>query len=342
VRAPVVFLAFVLGPAAAVAAPSADVVVVWAPGFKIAPVEAVAREAGAATIDRTPAPTRTEDIAILVNTGVEAYNALRFDDAWVALEEARRQVDETGAAGLSPAQLSDLFLYRGLVRTQRGDAAAWDELVTALVVDPTRVLDPARFPPKVVAELERARGSVADRPRVALGVKAPDGCAVRVDGAPPTSAPLVTGPHWVNVTCPDRKLWRQRIDLTSPIGIDAQPEPIAALDELAELVQARTAGYRGLIVAEVHGHTAVVRLLAIDGRERDRRTVSVNTDLVPLADTIRRLLEPIEAPVPWYQKRWVLAAGVATAVAAIVIPTTALIVRNTRPDSGTLRVMTPP
>ena len=169
-------LLLTLVPAVALAAPAADVVLVWAPGQRVAPIEAVARDAGAVAIDRSPSPAPHEDIRPLLREGIDAYASLRLEDAWAALERAREAADRTGAAGLASSELSDLFLYRALVRTQRGDATvAWDELVVALVVDPTRVLDPARFPPKVVDELERARTLVAERPRASLAVDAPAG-----------------------------------------------------------------------------------------------------------------------------------------------------------------------
>jgi hypothetical protein len=143
-------------PSVAAAAPAADVVVVWAPGAKLGPVEQVARRAGAAIIDRSPAANALPATAATLKRGIEAYDALRFEDAWTTLDEARALADRTGAAGLTQSQLADLFLYRGLVRIQQGELNAyWDELVTSVTIDPVRVLDPARFPPRVSSELTR-------------------------------------------------------------------------------------------------------------------------------------------------------------------------------------------
>src|SRR5262249_14268030 len=140
-----------LGASTAAAAPAADLVVVWAPNANVAPVEDAARKAGAAPIDRSPPPPAAPDAARFIRLGIEAYDALRLEDALAALDHARAAIDRSGAAGVTTAQLADLFLYRSLVRTQQGDApGAWDELVIAATIDPARVLDPARFPPRVI------------------------------------------------------------------------------------------------------------------------------------------------------------------------------------------------
>ena len=112
-------------PASTMAAPAADVVVVWAPGAKVAPIEEVARRAGAAVVDRSPLADGVPDTASLLQRGIEAYDALRLDDAWEALDEARALADRTGAAGLTQAQLADLFLYRGLVKIQQNDLTTY-------------------------------------------------------------------------------------------------------------------------------------------------------------------------------------------------------------------------
>ena len=102
-------------PSSGIAAPSADVVVVWAPGAKVAPIEQVARRAGAAVIDRSPAANAVPATAGTLKRGIEAYDALRFEEAWTTLDEARALADRTGAAGLSQSQLADLFLYLSLI-----------------------------------------------------------------------------------------------------------------------------------------------------------------------------------------------------------------------------------
>ncbi len=327
--------------APAVAAPAADLVVVWAPGARIAPVEAVARRHGAAVIDKTPAPLETAHTAQLLQQGIDAYNALQLDAAWKALVPALSEVDRTGAAGLTRAQLSDLFLYRALVLTQQGDATtAWDELLRAAIVAPTRDLDPARFPPRVTEELARAKDTVQKGGQAKLEVQAPPGCVVTIDGevAPgPVERPV--GPHWVRVTCPDREPVGQKLELTASAGtIPISPPPYAPPTDTDLLIQARSAGARAMIVVEVHDQVATARLVGIDGRERDRRNVTITGDLNPLADAIGEMLAP-PVKTHWYQSKWAWAGAAAALAAIIAVPITAAIARDT--GSPTFNVKIP-
>ena len=133
-------LASVASAAPAHAAPSVDAVVVWAPGVDRAPVVVAAP---------------------LVARAIEAYDALALDDAWATLERARAEVDATGGGDLGPTALADLFMYRALVRTQRGDASgAWDEWSSAAVIAPERTpISNAR-----ARRWRRGRGSLSRSP----------------------------------------------------------------------------------------------------------------------------------------------------------------------------------
>jgi hypothetical protein len=324
------------------AAPAADIVVVWAPGAPIAPVEAVARAHGAAAIDRSPAPPPTVETAKLLARGIAAYDALQLDEARAVLDQARDLADRTGAAGVTTAQLSDIFLYRGLVRAQLGDeTGAWDELVTSIAVDSSRELDPARFPPKVVDQFRRAKETLLhDRPAGDLQLDVPPGCTPFVDGAASSGkAHLASGPHWIRVACPDRLPWGQRIDLTAAgAHLAPDPSPYAPPSDAELLVQARVAGARAMVVAEVHGKVATARLVSLDGRERDRRTVAITGDLAPLAAAVSELLTPVAEHHHWYESRWAWAAGAAALAAAVLIPVTAAIAGDTGANSVTVRV----
>ena len=326
-----------LGSAAA--EPSADLVVVWAPNANVAPVEAAARKAGAAPIDRSPPAATPPDTARLIHLGIQAYDALRLEDAMAALDRARDAVDKTGAAGITTAQLSDLFLYRALVRTQQEDTnGAWDELVMAATIEPARVLDPARFPPRVLADWERARTTLADRPHAQLAVDAPAGCTVEVDGGEPVTAVTIGGPHWVRATCPDRAPWGQRVVVVAPgTTLVASPAVLSPPSDADVLIQARSAGARAIVVAEAHGGTGTARLIGIDGHEQDRRTVVLRGDLAPLADAVSDLLVPtVVVHHHWYQSKWVYVAGAVAIAAAILIPTTAALAGGS-PDHATVK-----
>lgn len=312
------------------ARPNADVVIVWAPGHRLGPIQAAAREAGAAMIDRSPIAAVSLPTESLVKRGIAAYDALELERAKQLLDEARTAADRTGAAGLSQGELSDLFLYRGLVKIQAEDTTgAWDELVTAITVAPTRVLDPARFPPRVAGELERVRTTLAERPRAKLELEAPPGCTVAIDGvavaAGDAAAPRLHGPHWVRVTCTDHAPWGARVELTGDTTLAAGNARLVAPSQDELLIQARTLGAQGYVVVEISGRVAITRLVGADGRERDRRTLTVAATLDPVAKVVGEMLAPRPPAPSWYQSRWVWAAGAAIVTAAILIPVTAAI-----------------
>jgi hypothetical protein len=327
-------------PSSAGAAPAADIVFVWAPGAKVAPIDGVARRAGAAVIDRSPTATALPATASTLRRGIEAYDALRFDEAWATFEEARVLVDRSGAAGLTQTQLADLFLYRGLVKIQNGELnGSWDELVTSVTIDPVRVLDPARFPPRVASDLARVHHSLADRKRATLAVDAPPGCNVLVDGVPASavgSAQLLVGSHWVYVTCADRAAWGTRVELTGDQQVVARNAGLAPPTDDEILIQARTIGTKAFVIVEIRSGVATARLVGVDGRERDRRTVAITGDLTVLAAAVDELLAP--APTThWYQSRWAWAAGAAAIAAAILVPVTAAAMQNNNPSTWTAR-----
>ncbi|MCX5747113.1 MAG: hypothetical protein NT062_31975, partial [Proteobacteria bacterium] len=86
----IAIVAVLQGGLRADAAPSADLVVVWAPNRSIAPIEAVARELGLGTIDRSPTPAAPPPaIAAILRRGIDAYDALRFPEAATLLDQAR-------------------------------------------------------------------------------------------------------------------------------------------------------------------------------------------------------------------------------------------------------------
>jgi hypothetical protein len=322
------------------AAPAADVVVVWAPGAKVAPIDEVARQAGAAVIDRSPLANAIPATASILRRAIDAYDALRYDDAWATLEEARALADRTGAAGLTQAQLADLFLYRGLVKIQQGEPNTyWDELVTSVTIDPVRVLDPARFPPRVATELARVRQALTDRKHATLAVDAPSGCTVLIDGAAASavgSAQRLVGSHWVHVTCADRAPWGTRVELTGDQLVVARNTVLAPPTDDEVLIQARTVGANAFVAVEVRSGVGTARLVGVDGRERDRRSVAITGDLVPLAGAVRQLLAPLDKS-RWYESRWAWAAGAAALAAAILVPITAAITQNSSPSTWTAK-----
>ena len=101
--------------------------------------------------------------------------------------------------------------------------------------------------------------------------------------------------------------------------------------------------FRSLVVVEVHGRVATVRVIGADGRERERRMVTVtNGDLAPVAAVLDALLvPPVVVHTPWYKTRWAWALGAAVLTAAIVVPVTAAIAGDTGATDWTLKVRVP-
>jgi hypothetical protein len=315
------------------AAPSADVVVAWSP-TALGPVGVAVADAaasgGASYVDASPEAEALPDPRPLIKRGIAAYGDLEFDAALTALDAAAGIVDQTGAALVDSATLGDLFLHRALVHTQRGESSrAWDDFLVAAGVDPTRVLDPAGFPPRAVERFDQARAQIGATPRGRVKLVGPAGCRVRIDGAaaggPEIS--LAFGRHWLDAACDGRSPVRQRLVVDRPMldaaiaGTEIKPPDDAAL-----LIQARAASARAIVAVTVVAHTAVVRRLGADGKEQDRASVALRgagpTDARTVALAVGRLLAP-PPPVdkaPWYRSRWVWAAAGVAAASAILIP----------------------
>jgi len=326
--------------ATAAAAPAADLVVFHAPDRAAGPavnavrdaLAAVARRRGAAWIDASPTAPPPPATAQAIAEAQRAYDQLQFDAAVSALDRAAAELERTGAAGLDPRGLADLFLYRGLVRVQLGDARAWDDLVEAAALDPGRALDPARLPPRAIEAYGRAADAVRAAPRATLTVRVPDratGCEIAIDAARATDgkAEVATGRHFVLVRCPGHQPWASAITTAAGAAtVDAAPvrEAPPGDDELA--IQARTAGAHALVAVSVSGAPAIatLRRMGVDGKVDDRATVATGGAHAAedAAAALDRLLAPpvTIAPERWYEKRWVWAAAGAGVAAAVLVP----------------------
>jgi hypothetical protein len=322
------------------AAPAADAILYWAPPDAPAVVRtrtrAAAEAKGAAFVDRSPPAPQPADPKRIV-AAITAYDQLRFDEAVVLLDQAAADLDRTGAAGLDVARLAELFLYRGLARIQLGEPArAWDDLLIAARIDPSRVLDPARFPPRAIEQLERARAEVAASPRGVLRVTAPEGCVISIDGAISGDgrAELPHGAHWVDAACPEHQPWGRRVVLDrTAVEVQVAATPITPPGEDEALIQARALGAATVVEVTILAGAARIRHRSADGRELSRALVSADGDVI--AATVERMLDPPPvAGEKWYRKRWVWAAGGALAAAAILVP---VALRDTGPGDRVIR-----
>jgi PEGA domain len=158
---------------------------------------ALARRRGAPIARETPGQLAELPHGAALARAVEEYSQLHFKEAIAALDALEREVVPRGGGGLTQGELVDLHAYRAAARTAVGDeAGAWDDLLAAAVLAPSRPLDPARFSPRVVEAARRAAQALGAPAKLAIDV-APDDALIIVDG---------------------QLLGRGRVELSLPVG----------------------------------------------------------------------------------------------------------------------------
>jgi hypothetical protein len=323
------------------------VVYFWAPvdapaevGATRRALETVAREQAGALVDLSPARPAEPRAPALITRAIAEYDGLRFDAAEQLLVEAAAEAASTGAADVDAERLSDLFLYRALVATQRG-ADGWSDLVRAATVDPARQLDPARFPPKTKEAFKRAADAVRAAAWGRIELTAPEGCQVWLDGRQTGDPQGAQGEHYLRLQCPGYQpygvivvLARERQEVAPAlVRIEA---PDAA--HVAELAARDSAGAKQQIVRAAvtvsAGVAPVLWLEAVDtsGKVTQRAAVTLAAGGAATGDAtaaLRRLIQPAapvrvvvhDEPRAWYRRPWVVwgLAGVLV-TAAVLIP----------------------
>ena len=344
----------------AVAAPPPDgvappVVFFWSgPGRALAEtrqllsaVQGAAASVGARVLDLSPPAATPPDTAARVARAVTAYDAMRFADAIAALDSAALTAAEHGGWGLSREALVDLFLYRALARTESGDeAGAWTDFVRAATIDPSRVLDPARFRPSAVKSFGRAVREVAARPPVTLTVRAPPGSRIHIDGrssgAEQASESLLPGEHYVWVERPEAAPFGRTVTLAAAASVTA-PDDAARQPDDAQLrrrAQRLSAGTALVVALSRQGGIDSVELRSLDpGGAVPRGVVRLGPSPEANASDVRQVVAralgelaaaerdraALTSSGPgaageqrWYHSRWVwLGVGAAAALVAV-------------------------
>jgi DNA-directed RNA polymerase subunit K/omega len=372
-------LLLLLHAAPAAAAPASQparaaiVPVLWSAPDAPKPAVAAVRRAleaaapGRTLLDLSPAAEPPATAAERLRAGIVLYDRLRQDEARAALDEAAADATARGAAGLTPAELSDVYLYRALCAHVRGDATrAWDDFVRAAVVAPGRVLDPARFPPKAVAMMRRAKDEVAAAPRGTLSVVAPGGARVFVDAADAGVAPaqvpaLPYGQHLVRVEHPGHATWVGVVHMAATAQrLEPPLRRLQPPDDLAVAAAARDRGASHALLAVVTGHDGGARLEVRLVDQAGQRPFAERTRAADAATALARAVATVREPgpavtgpavpparprppTPWYQRAWVWAVVGAVVVSASVAIPLAVIERSpasgfsTRLDLGSVR-----
>jgi hypothetical protein len=310
-------VAFLAAELLAHGAPAGDTVAIyWQPPEVAAIGGAVrvafsdtARSIGARFVDARAVEPAAPSLAPALEAAKAAYIVFAFRDALASLEALQRAADAAGGGDLDGRQLSEIFLYRGLAKLEAISAdAAWDDLVNAARLEPTRALDPARFPPRAVATYKRAAAEAAALARTELILDVPADAVVRVDGvrSPPTAA-VTLGQHFVSVAADGYERWAAVVPVSGaptrfkpPIHLHRPP----SVDRLIALV-GRPEPQRlivGALEKSSNGWSFTVRDITLS----DGRTVSDSVALgdVPTRAAVAGLVHRVHPPADEPRKRW--------------------------------------
>jgi hypothetical protein len=260
------------------------------------------------------------------------YVAFHFADVLAKLDELARLAEATGGGDLDSSQLSDMYLYRALSRLELGPPeSAWDDLVRAARLDPARVLDPARFPPRAIAAWRRAAAEVAQVRRAEVEVVAPAGATVRIDGRVILGdANVLYGAHFVAVDAEGYEPWAAVVSVTGarerlkpPLRVSLPPDA----DRLVALTRAYAPQriVSGAPVRSGDGWRFVGRELRLtDGTTLTEAAPLGGAPVAAVVNGVLGRLNPVEPPAPPKRPRlgrwWMWAAGGVAAALAVAIP----------------------
>jgi PEGA domain-containing protein len=240
----------------------------------------------ALTVDVATAPQ--PHAAAALQSALAAMGELRFQDALRDLDRAADDAVLTGAAGLTTAQLADVYLYRGIVRRKllpSETSSAWEDFVRAATFNPERVLDPGRVPPAALDAWNRAVAEVQRRAQGALIVRGPAEATISIDGRPAVRSPALSpglshGEHLIRVEEPGHLPWAASVPLAGPtLELEVPVRPELALDDAAAADLARRSDAAFALVAQQKPRRGdpVLELRLVETASRQRRLVSLVT-----------------------------------------------------------------
>jgi hypothetical protein len=337
------------------AEPAGIVAIYWEPpgdpppgaSARAAFAEAV-RPLGARLVDaRAPKPPALPSLVPSLEAARAAYARFAFADAIAKLDELERQASARGGGDLDARQLSEIYLYRWLCRSELGNAdSAWDDLVRAARLDPARIVDPALLPPRAVTAYKRAVGEVAQLPRTMWELQVPADTTVRVDGVTVAGTlSLAPGSHFVAVAAEGYEPWAGLVGVAGArdrFVPPLRPYRLPDGDRLLALASGAPGGAaekraaHRLLVGAVERSGAGWQFVARDIKLPDGRFVSESVTLsheAPVSTTVEALVRrlvatPVASPVPLHRRWWVWTA-VGGAAAAVVVGLTVGIVLGT-------------
>ncbi|HET6148895.1 MAG TPA: hypothetical protein VFH68_15265 [Polyangia bacterium] len=252
--------------------------------YKLLPVEVV-------DIEQPPPPPT----GAVIKAGVDLVKKLAFDDARKQLDAADDTVTRTGGAGLTTAELSDLYLARAMAIAradwkpdrsvdQATRVRAYEDYVRAATLTPDRTLNPHDYPPQTMEDWAKAVAEISQRPQGTLTVTGSSRALITFDGKPPLSArggvtfKAVYGQHFVAVEEPGRARWGSSVLVNSASSEVPIPGRAAlSLDDAVAAAHARRMGAKFALVAELllgEGPTELqLRLVDVTGIRHDATVV---------------------------------------------------------------------
>ncbi len=353
---------FVLAQPMHAAAESATLLVFYAPASSPEPVtevrsalEKLAQERGVALLDLSPPVDDQPKAPELLARAIAHYREFAIDQALAELDLALAEVQRTGGAGLDHSELSDLFLYRALVDTQRGDdTAAWDDLVAAVTIDPARQLDPVRFPPGVLDNYARAVAAVTEGKWSTVTIECDRRCVVSFDNhvvRPGQEIRTPWGSHFLRIECTGYEPYGARVHvaenrrIVAPILQHITPPTAETVQNLALERGADRVVFAVAVLSEGMSPTILMRLIDVgQGGEQSRVIVALtddDRDMITIVDQAKRMLTPTSQlavptevtpavkPNKWYQRGWVWGITGVVVTSAVLVP---FLIRDDPPD----------
>ncbi|ACY14011.1 hypothetical protein [Haliangium ochraceum] len=320
-------------------------------GSARATLSAVARERGAVLLDVSPEPPAKPEAGLHLRRARDAYQSFDYERAHTEIRTVLDELARTGGAGLAADDLVDAHILAALVAGERGDAdASWEHFVQAVVLEPSRRLDPVRHPPRVLDGFERAREAVAASPPASVRVDVARRCQVALDGhpvRPGDGVPAARGEHYLRVRCAGHADYGGRVlvvgeRVTLRPALVAESAPATA--ELRALGEQRGArrvlGAAAVIApqsAAAPGPTLTLTLVDVasesvrgqalaslaedsaESRTQLRRAAARLLDGDVLGQGARPGARPAQ-PTPWYRRPWVWGVTGAAVGAAVLLP----------------------
>jgi hypothetical protein len=272
--------------------------------YNLRPVEVV-------DVPAPAAPRAPDDVRF----GILNAQKLAFAEAEHDLDIAAAEVATTGGAGLTAAELGDLYLYRAMARARadwnaqpaaaptEARTKAFDDYLRAATLAPNRTLNARELPPQVVADFQRAVEIVRKRPGGTLIVKGPaDGQVALDDGAPMPIAGGVTfhdltfGEHLIRVEQIGYAPWGAAVPFGQPsLEIDVPARAALTLDNATATAHGRRMGARFALVASPSGGPgATIEISLVDtwnGARRDAALVATTGEAGQIDAAVMRLDE---------------------------------------------------